>query len=103
MHGPHGGMDVVAAEEYLFVFFSSRRRHTRCLSDWSSDVCSSDLPVGQPQGGLDAEPDVELEQEAEGDRQHPEEAEEDACQEQPEGEGQELGYVVPLVPVQPGG
>src|SRR5205814_2942204 len=27
------------------VFFSSRRRHTRCLSDWSSDVCSSDLLV----------------------------------------------------------
>src|SRR5205814_7657409 len=26
-------------------FFSSRRRHTRCLSDWSSDVCSSDLSV----------------------------------------------------------
>src|SRR5205814_3169730 len=25
--------------------FSSRRRHTRCLSDWSSDVCSSDLSV----------------------------------------------------------
>src|ERR1039458_10527647 len=25
-------------------FFSSRRRHTRCLSDWSSDVCSSELP-----------------------------------------------------------
>src|SRR5258705_12785012 len=24
--------------------FPSRRRHTRCLSDWSSDVCSSDLP-----------------------------------------------------------
>src|SRR5262245_62732724 len=24
-------------------FFSIRRRHTRCLSDWSSDVCSSDL------------------------------------------------------------
>src|SRR5262245_63474707 len=24
-------------------FFPSRRRHTRCLSDWSSDVCSSDL------------------------------------------------------------
>src|SRR5205814_7710418 len=23
----------------------SRRRHTRCLSDWSSDVCSSDLIV----------------------------------------------------------
>src|ERR1039458_10807318 len=26
----------------IFCFFSSRRRHTRCLSDWSSDVCSSD-------------------------------------------------------------
>src|SRR5262245_21221809 len=26
-----------------FFFFSSRRRHTRFLSDWSSDVCSSDL------------------------------------------------------------
>src|SRR6267378_1584905 len=24
-------------------FFSSRRRHTRSLRDWSSDVCSSDL------------------------------------------------------------
>src|SRR5262245_18585895 len=26
----------------MLFFFSSRRRHTRCLSDWSSDVCSSD-------------------------------------------------------------
>src|SRR5690606_40118129 len=26
-------------------FFSSRRRHTRFSRDWSSDVCSSDLPV----------------------------------------------------------
>src|SRR5437899_8166286 len=33
----------------LLFFFSSRRRHTRCLSDWSSDVCSSDLrPFGWP-------------------------------------------------------
>src|SRR3954468_24863447 len=29
-------------------FFSSRRRHTRSLRDWSSDVCSSDLAL--PQG-----------------------------------------------------
>src|SRR2546429_6290060 len=29
---------------WLF-FFSSRRRHTRCSRDWSSDVCSSDLVV----------------------------------------------------------
>src|SRR5260221_4670529 len=28
----------------IFFFFSSRRRHTRSLCDWSSDVCSSDLP-----------------------------------------------------------
>src|SRR2546429_8267679 len=28
-----------------FFFFSSRRRHTRCSRDWSSDVCSSDLIV----------------------------------------------------------
>src|SRR5207245_9699338 len=34
---PCGRCDVV-----LF-FFSSRRRHTRCYRDWSSDVCSSDL------------------------------------------------------------
>src|SRR5205807_4755098 len=26
-------------------FFSSRRRHTRLQGDWSSDVCSSDLPA----------------------------------------------------------
>src|SRR5207245_6740054 len=38
-------------------FFSSRRRHTRCYRDWSSDVCSSDLraryweqPVSRPMG-----------------------------------------------------
>src|SRR5438034_6695519 len=30
-----------------FFFFSSRRRHTRSLCDWSSDVCSSDLPSDQ--------------------------------------------------------
>src|SRR5215204_2358017 len=29
----------------IFFFFSSRRRHTRSLCDWSSDVCSSDLRV----------------------------------------------------------
>ena len=28
-----------------YFFFSSRRRHTRFTSDWSSDVCSSDLGV----------------------------------------------------------
>src|SRR5260221_7518837 len=31
----------------LSFFFSSRRRHTRSLCDWSSDVCSSDLTAVQ--------------------------------------------------------
>src|SRR5262249_61798093 len=29
--------------ELVKFFFASRRRHTRLVSDWSSDVCSSDL------------------------------------------------------------
>src|SRR5437763_12936775 len=28
---------------FSIFFFSSRRRHTRYIGDWSSDVCSSDL------------------------------------------------------------
>src|SRR3712207_7337034 len=28
-----------------YFFFSSRRRHTIYWRDWSSDVCSSDLPA----------------------------------------------------------
>src|SRR3989449_9313984 len=37
---------MVSCEEFgrfVSFFFSSRRRHTRCSRDWSSDVCSSDL------------------------------------------------------------
>src|SRR5262249_59366079 len=43
-----GNAGVVA---FVF-FFSSRRRHTRLVSDWSSDVCSSDLlyPAGDTSG-----------------------------------------------------
>src|SRR5690554_348730 len=38
----------------FFFFFSSRRRHTRCGRDWSSDVCSSDLhPLGFTRQGCD--------------------------------------------------
>src|SRR5947199_741756 len=43
------------AEDNFFIgpnvsfFFASRRQHTRCLIDWSSDVCSSDL-VGRSKG-----------------------------------------------------
>src|SRR6266699_6267177 len=40
----------------VFFFFSSRRRHTRCGRDWSSDVCSSDLgPVQVPVEGTAAD------------------------------------------------
>src|SRR2546422_10231168 len=36
--------DLTGVVPFLcFFFFSSRRRHTRCSRDWSSDVCSSDL------------------------------------------------------------
>src|SRR3989449_4933529 len=38
---------------FFVFFFSSRRRHTRCSRDWSSDVCSSDL-ISQPPGEPDA-------------------------------------------------
>src|SRR5262249_59525319 len=31
----------------VVFFFSSRRRHTRLVSDWSSDVCSSDLGIAR--------------------------------------------------------
>src|SRR5215204_1994644 len=58
----HGGVEdapqrhrVVGFDQYpqvgervadlAFFFFSSRRRHTGSLCDWSSDVCSSDLIV----------------------------------------------------------
>src|SRR3712207_8161008 len=37
------GNYVVVTGKFFF-FFSSRRRHTRYWRDWSSDVCSSDLP-----------------------------------------------------------
>src|SRR5438874_13051107 len=33
-------------------FFSSRRRHTRSLRDWSSDVCSSDLGIAASVGNV---------------------------------------------------
>src|SRR5215475_15261884 len=42
-----------------FFFFSSRRRHTRFSRDWSSDVCSSDLPTVNRAAGVSGitEPD----------------------------------------------
>src|SRR5690349_23488386 len=59
----------------VFFFFSSRRRHTRSLRDWSSDVCSSDLEPAAAEDhaaaraqraadGLDADDAAVLDQEA---------------------------------------
>src|SRR6266481_946226 len=48
---------------FFFFFFSSRRRHTRWNCDWSSDVCSSDLPGDKLADGVslwDAESDADL-------------------------------------------
>src|SRR5690349_23209328 len=42
--------------DFSIFFFSSRRRHTRSLRDWSSDVCSSDLPPFFVQSSLEARP-----------------------------------------------
>src|SRR5260221_14666533 len=35
-----------------YFFFSSRRRHTRSLCDWSSDVCSSDLTADRKSAAM---------------------------------------------------
>src|SRR5687768_6322092 len=43
VHGRDSLGDIVKERGLLSVFFSSKRRHTRCSRDWSSDVCSSDL------------------------------------------------------------
>ena len=42
VHVEEGGAVVIVGQRSMF-FFSSRRRHTSFASDWSSDVCSSDL------------------------------------------------------------
>src|SRR3989442_8432914 len=52
---------ISAKKFFSFFFFSSRRRHTRCGRDWSSDVCSSDLPLPEPNTsvrGISASGDV---------------------------------------------
>src|SRR5437588_9134063 len=42
-----GAIDLTLRSHFVYAlnvfFFSSRRRHTRSLCDWISDVCSSDL------------------------------------------------------------
>src|SRR5437764_6215278 len=51
-----GGATMTAVRPTMLVikeisfFFSSRRRHTRYIGDWSSDVCSSDLEFTMKDG-----------------------------------------------------
>src|SRR5437762_6554231 len=40
---PQDDVPAPDALDFCAFFFSSRRRHTRYIGDWSSDVCSSDL------------------------------------------------------------
>src|SRR3712207_8307907 len=48
MLGAHAVVALsLKAAKWIAFFFSSRRRHTRYWRDWSSDVCSSDLPEHQ--------------------------------------------------------
>src|SRR5438874_8577526 len=57
-HSPVNGIYfTLMVNECIFIFFfSSRRRHTRSLRDWSSDVCSFDLDrqqlAAQPTNGF---------------------------------------------------
>src|SRR5690554_7599158 len=44
--GGEGTLGTITSSTLRLFFFSSRRRHTRCGRDWSSDVCSSDLSMG---------------------------------------------------------
>src|SRR5437763_3378532 len=52
------GVWVVRDMTSVLFFFSSRRRHTRYIGDWSSDVCSSDLGNSPPARKLAGCPEV---------------------------------------------
>src|SRR5687768_9310825 len=74
-------------------FFSSRRRHTRCSRDWSSDVCSSDL-IGEAWDSRQEGRDDSAGHRIEGSgfqcfgfrSQQPDDVQKQAEKEQPDGE-----------------
>src|SRR2546422_6706422 len=60
MHPMRGFDGATFQRDVIVFFFSSRRRHTRCSRDWSSDVCSSDLVLQALDDGMRADaPEVE--------------------------------------------
>src|SRR5438874_494992 len=52
----------------VLFFFSSRRRHTRSLRDWSSDVCSSDLILIDTGGLIENPTGIEAQMRAQTER-----------------------------------
>src|SRR3546814_18968656 len=46
-------MDVVKVVEFVFFFFKQKTAYEMRISDWSSDVCSSDLADGDVVAGQD--------------------------------------------------
>src|SRR5437764_12917884 len=53
-------------------FFSSRRRHTRYIGDWSSDVCSSDLEQEHGPPRVQQQGDAERQRQEDGLADHEE-------------------------------
>src|SRR3712207_1691803 len=53
MPKPPDGRPADRTAPCVLRFFASRRRHTRYWRDWSSDVCSSDLPAADPRRRAD--------------------------------------------------
>src|SRR5437762_10866852 len=54
--GSYHGLELLSIIIIFWIFFfSSRRRHTRYIGDWSSDVCSSDLALAalEPAGEIE--------------------------------------------------
>src|SRR5256884_8148053 len=60
------GRLIKPERDQIALFYSSRRRQTRCSRDWSSDVCSSDLVsmlyaiVGLKECGVEIEGKINL-------------------------------------------
>src|SRR3546814_10556609 len=48
----------VAHSRCWFLFFKQKTADERRISDWSSDVCSSDLPIAQRQACLHKAADI---------------------------------------------
>src|SRR3546814_3292352 len=46
------------ARSWVFFFFKQKTAYEMRISDWSSDVCSSDLKGGGPAGDEDGHPDA---------------------------------------------